>query len=45
MLSTATLLDTTQATWASLACAQTPDCTVVRGPRLDVELPYTASMR
>ena len=31
--------DAPQATWASLACAQTPHGAVVRGPRLDVELP------
>jgi len=37
---TATVLDTPQATWASLAYAQAPDCTVVRGLRLAVELPY-----
>src|SRR3989442_675999 len=30
---------TTQAAGASLACAQTPHGRVVRGPRLDVDLP------
>ena len=34
-------LDATQATWASLACAQTSHGAVVRGPRLAVELPLS----
>jgi hypothetical protein len=32
-------LDATPTARASLACPQAPDCTVVRGPRLAVELP------
>ena len=35
----AAALDTPQATWASLACAETPHGAVVRRPRLAVELP------
>src|SRR6266478_5277238 len=34
---------TTQAAGASLACAQTPHGAVVRGPRLDVDLPLRLS--
>ena len=37
-------LDAPQATWASLACAQTPHEAVVRGPRLAVELPAAAML-
>src|SRR4029434_11163874 len=38
-------LGTTQATWASLSCAQTPHRTIGRGPRLAVELPHEEFLR